>query len=448
MHLHHRTKRDLRYEPGSGKTPMTWLAGVFRSVNNGRVRDMSLPRRIDLFVPNFIGAPDDLKISVIDTKGVDDVAIREDLDTRLRDARTTVVLCTHFNDAPSQTVRIILEHMRETFGDILGRDKASILVLPRSGEAMSMKDDDGEFPVDDADGYELKEDQIRRTAGGEDDYLANMPICFFNVEADDPDKVRSAIFEQVLGVRRSAVDRARNLCIAIGDLIKNHEVQAANAAVEEVANRLRTFLDSHRTLGARKRDAYVEALKTVDQVRYAATLWASARRNGQYSGLSIGHQTGIGAAQAGLARSRNWFVGIRMQLKTLKADPELVPARTTLEEIEAGVGSSRGEFVEALHTAGIEVYREPLKQSSDLWMKCAAEWGQGPGFKDRVRGHLEQWFEEHSNLRDKLETVSCVLWEEKVIKPLMRLVEEQSGDALESSPEPRVRESPSAARTA
>ena len=359
-----------------------------------------------------------------------------------------VVLCTHFNDAPSQTVRIILEHMRQTFGDILGRDKASILVLPRSGEAMSMKDDGGEFPVDDADGYELKEDQIRRTAGGEDDYLANLPICFFNVEADDPDAVRSAIFDQVLGVRKSAVDRARNLCAAIGDLIENHEVQAANAAVEEVANRLRTFLDSNRTLGARKKDAYVEALKTVEQVRYAATLWASARRNGQYSGLSIGHQTGIGAAQAGLARSRNWFVGIKMQLKALKTDPELAPARTTLKEIEAGVGSSRAEFVEALHTAGIEVYRESLKQDSVLWGKCAAEWGQGPGFTDRVRDHLERWFEEHSDLRDKLETLTCVLWDEKVIKPLMRLVEEQSGDPSESVRVTDISDSPTRARSA
>lgn len=352
------------------------------------------------------------------------------------------------SDAPSQTVRIILEHMRETFGDILGRDKVSILVLPRSGEAMSMKDDAGEFPVDDTDGYELKEDQIRRTTGGEDDYLASMPIRFFNVEADDPDEIRSAIFEQVSGVRRLAVDRARNLCVAIGDLIENHEVQAANAAVEEVANRLRAFLDSHRTLGARKKDAYVEALKTVEQVRHAATLWASARRNGQYSGLGIGHQTGIGAAQAGLARSRNGFVGIKMQLKTLKADPELVPARTTLEEIEAGVGSSRAEFVEALHTAGIEVYRESLRQDSALWRKCAAEWGKGPGFKDRVRGNLERWFGEHADLRDKLETLTCVLWEEKVIKPLMRLVEEQSGDPSESVRVTDISDSPTPARSA
>ena len=433
MKLHKRTRRDSWFEPGSGNVAMTWLADTFKSINNGRVRDMSLPRRIDLFVPDFAGEKGDLQISVIDTKGIDDLAVREDLDTRLRDPRTAAVLCTRFNDAPSQTVRILLQHMRSTFGERFESGKLSILTLPRTGEAMAMKDDDGEFPHDDADGYDLKNEQIARTLGGADDGLASIPIHFLNVEVDDPRKIRAAILSQVLNLRKACAIRVLNLCAATDDLIENHEAQAVSVAVEEVANQLRIFLESNRELKAREKHAYDAALRTVDQVRYAATLWASARRNGQYSGLSIGHQTGIGAAQDGLLRCQDWFIGIQMHLRTLKATPDLALARKTIEGIEASVAASRTDFADALQTAGVEVYREPLRKANALWSSCAGEWGRGPGFKQRVRKHLRLWFEEHSDLKDRLEQLTHVLWEEKVIKPLMHLAEEQNGETETSS---------------
>ena len=429
MKLHNRTKRDSWFNPGSGKVAMTWLADIFKSINNGRVRDISLPRRIDLFVPDFAAEQHELQISIIDTKGIDDLAVREDLDTRLRDARTAVVLCTRFNDAPSLTVRILLQHMRKTFAERFENGKLSILALPRTGEAMAMKDDAGEFPHDDADGYELKNDQVARTLGGADDGLAGIPIHFLNVEVDDPRRIREAIVHQVLKMRKACATRLQNLCAAIDDLIENHEAQAVSAAVEEVANQLRMFLESNSELKAREKHAYDEALETVDQVRYAATLWASARRNGQYSGLSIGHQTGIGAAQDGLLRCHDWFSGIQMHLRTLKANPDLDLARKTIDEIEVSVAASRTDFAEALQTAGVEVYREPLQNANELWSSCAREWGRGPGFKQRVCDHLRLWFEKRPDLKDRLEHLTHVLWKEKVITPVMRLAEEQGGDA-------------------
>ena len=445
MKLHNRTKRDSWFDPGSGKVAMTWLADIFKSINNGRVRDISLPRRIDLFVPDFAAEQHELQISIIDTKGIDDLAVREDLDTRLRDARTAVVLCTRFNDAPSLTVRILLQHMRRTFAERFENGKLSILALPRTGEARAIKDDDGEFPHDDADGYELKNDQVARTLGGADDGLADIPIHFLNVEADDPRGIREAIVHQVLNMRKACATRVQNLCAAIDDLIEHHEAQAFSAAVEEVANQLRMFLESNSELKAREKHAYDEALKTVGQVRYAATLWASARRNGQYSGLSIGHQTGIGAAQDGLLRCHDWFSGIQMHLRTLKANPDLDLARKTIDEIAVSVAASRTDFAEALQTAGVEVYREPLQNANELWSSCAREWGQGPGFKRRVRNHLRLWFEKRSDLKDRLERLTHVLWTEKVITPVMRLAEEQSGNTG-TSPSGNVESAPVPAR--
>ena len=428
MRLPNRDQREIWFEPTRAASPRSWLADCFKAINNGRHPSFFFPHSIDLLIPEFAAAEVGLDATIIDTKGIDDLAVREDIDTRLRDPRTAIVLCTHFNDAPSQVVRSLLQHMRRTFPEQLAARKISVLVLPRSGEATSMKDDSGEFAIDDADGYDLKRDQIDRTRSGPEDDLHDIPFHFLNVETDDASIVRSSILDQVARMRRTKSDHVRDLCTAINDLIENHEVEAVNAAMEETAAQLRTFLASNSELAPKRRDAHREALAAVNQVRYAATLWASARRNGQYSGLSIGHQTGIGAARDGFLRTDAWFTGVQMRLEEMKANPGLHPARNAIAQIEHSVAASKTVFADALQTAGVEVYREPLLHADALWTACAREWGRGPGFKRRVHDRIADWFEERSDLQDALESVTQVLWNDKVIQPMLRLVDEQVTD--------------------
>ena len=64
-----------------------------------------------------------------------------------------------------------------------------------------------------------------------------------------------------------------------------------------------------------------------------------------------------------------------------------------------------------------------------MWSDCASEWGRGPGFKLRVAEHLEGWFAKKAKLKDRLEQMVNGLWEETVIAPLARLVEESAPEA-------------------
>ena len=88
-------------------------------------------------------------------------------------------------------------------------------------------------------------------------------------------------------MRKAVEARLFDLCAAVQEIIENHEAEALNAAIEEVANRLTTFLEGNRRLGAREKLAYAEALSTVRGVRYGSTLWAATRRKGEYTGLNI-----------------------------------------------------------------------------------------------------------------------------------------------------------------
>jgi hypothetical protein len=215
-------------------------------------------------------------------------------------------------------------------------------------------------------------------------------------------------------------------------LIRNHEQGAVNAAIEEVAVALGQFLDANRSLKARERHAYTTALEAVSGARYAATVWAAARRNGQYYGLNLAHQAGVGAAQDAVLRSREWFTGLKMHLGALRANPDLALAVKTIDQIEQGIEASRRAFAEAVQTAGAEVYREPLQQANEMWSACAEEWGWGPGFKDRVLGRLRRWFDENSGLKGRLEQITLALWEEKVVQPIERLARETSPGTEES----------------
>ena len=426
MNLENRTRRELWYDSSTRKHPMEWITETFKAVNNGRMKDVPLPKSIDLLVPNFGRSLGELEITVIDTKGVSDVAVREDLDHRLKDPRTAVVFCSRFNDAPGTSTRVLLQHMRQTFSERVDTGKVSIVALPRAEEARAMKDDLGEQALSDAEGYEFKRVQVASELSAED--LAGVPMIFYNVESDSAKDVGTELIGQVNRMRKSVEGKLFDLCAAVQDIIKNHEAQALNAAIEEVARRLNTFLKGNRQIGARERLAHAEALSTIRGVRYASTLWASTRRNGEYSGLNVLHLVGVGAARDARLRSESWFASLDAFVRSLKADEGLALAARSIDQIVVSATASKRVFLEAVQRGGVEVYREPLSRAS-VWASCVSEWGRGQGFKTRVADHLEKWFDQESELKETLESMVGGLWEKSVIAPILRLAEESAPEA-------------------
>ncbi len=248
-------------------------------------------------------------------------------------------------------------------------------------------------------------------------------MLFFNAEVDDASRIGVQLVGQIARMRETVEERLFDLCAAVEQIIENFETEALNAAIEEVARRLSTFLKGNRRLGARERLAYSEAVSIVRGVRYPSTLWASTRRNGEYPGLNILHLIGVGAARDARQRSEAWFTGLDAFVRTLQADEGLSLASKSISQIAVSAAASRKSFLESAQRAGVEAYREPLSQAP-VWAACVSEWGRGPGFKLRVAKHLEQWFEQHSDEKDTLEDVACGLWEKTVIAPMLRLAEE------------------------
>lgn len=426
MQLGRRSRNELWFEAGPGRHPLDWMARTFKEINNGRHADIALPRRIDLLVPGFARELAPLEVTLVDSKGVDDIAIRPDLDQRLTDGRTLVVLCSRFTDAPGTTAQVLLKHMQQSLAKKVDDGRVMILALPRPGEATNVKDDSGATAEDDADGYDLKREQIERSLGK--DSLGGAPVLFFNASSDDPEKVRNALLARLSQMRETHAARVSNLAATVDDLVKNHEAQAVAAAVEEVARRLRTFLGSSEGLRTRERHAYEEVMTQIDRARYASTLWASLRREGDYNGFNVYHHLGVGASTDGLLRCRLWFDDLLAHVRLMKADPGLALAGGVLGQIESNAQDWRSTFAESARTAGSEVYREPMQQAADLWARCVGEWGRGPGFKQRVKAHLRGWFDEEEKLKDRIEEILDARFRETVVRRLEVLCEETSAE--------------------
>ena len=201
--------------------------------------------------------------------------------------------------------------------------------------------------------------------------------------------------------------------------------------MQAVADQLSNFLGAHAPLPPRVRQPSAELIEAMGAIRYASTIWAMTRRNGEYYNFSVSHQVGAGGAKDALLRSKTWFEKLQGVLDTLKQDDDLVLAQKTIQQVEVSAEGWRRAFAEAARTAAVEVYRGPLEADVSLWSHCAAQWGAGPGFKVRVERIIRDWFEKQTELNQKLEGVMAALWEEAVVRPLERLSDESAGELPE-----------------
>ncbi|MBE4055791.1 hypothetical protein HJ056_07625 [Vibrio parahaemolyticus] len=389
-----------------------------KKINNGRISECPLPSRINLLIPNFNSLANDLSLTVIDTKGVDDLAVREDLDNRLKDPRTAVVFCCRFNDAPGTSAKALLHHMRETISDKIDEGKVLVLALPRDGEAIAMKDDLGDLAETPEEGYEFKKMQLESEFAADD--MENIAVEFLNVGSDDSFDVRTRIVAQVALLRDSVSKKALESCDAALDIISNHEDHALNFAVEAVSKKLEHFIQGTPNLSTRENHAHKQLLDSVESTRYASTLWAATRRNGIYSGLNSLHLIGIGASKDTKKRSGLWLSNLDSFLSALECDEDLKIASKTITSIRNKALECQQEFVERSRSIAIETYKEPLSHSH-VWYDCANEWGQGPGFKTRVVKHLSEWFNMQNELQENLEKSIQSSFSELVKKPLLAL---------------------------
>ena len=396
INLHQRTGREVWYSAMSGKDELRWLRDMFLDINNGRNPDFSLPRRIGVTIPRPVIEDDSLNISIIDTKGIDGTAERQDLEFHLNDPRTISILCSRFNDAPSSSAQRLLDRAVEgQFPDV--ESKAAVLVLPRPEEALAVKTDQGEPAEDAEDGYDLKGEQTLMILTSRN--LPASGLEFFNVREDDLQRLNGFLAARVNHLRELHIKRLNEVTAEANALVENFESEQKSETLRDASHRLRIWIEGNQELQSSPLPIEKSLISAMGQV-YASSVRASVRRLGEWDKLDYSHQMGFGSRVKALRAVTQKQLEFKATVKNMLDDPEMEEARGLISQVQRLFDSGIESLLRSSHQMGTTIHTNDMQPDSALWARSDNRWGQGSGYRSDVVRFHEEWFENH---RDSLE---------------------------------------------
>lgn len=420
MDLHRRDRRDIWHDPSTGKPPLAWLKDTFEQVNNGRHPDFTLPSRIEIIVPQPLLGETALSLRMIDTRGIDRTAARADLERRFDEPHTLALLCSGFNDAPSADTRLLLERARHAGVRTLTRN-AVLLVLPRANEALAVKDEGGARAQTIEEGYALKGEYAGMAL--EPLGLQDLRIGFFNAFRDDPATLKNFLFERLRDLRQDFRKRLEEDIASARLLLANHEKEQVREVLRSAAGMLQTWVTQNSTVPALNGHVQ-DSLMSQIHSSYASTVRAAIRREGEWPNLSYGHHLGYGARRLAARALEPLVDKFKTATELMEANPEYAEAKDLIQQARRVLESAFEDLLRKAQIMGRTAFKDALKIDPSLWAQCEGEWGQGPGYRDRVARWNQQWFSADPRQRFEQELFGVISREwDVLLKRLSALLE-------------------------
>lgn len=399
MELLRRNRRDAWYPEHCNDSPMQWMQQRFAAINNGRDPEFTLPQKIEIIIPAPILENTDFALRIIDTKGIDQTAERQDIESLFDEARTLLILCSRFNDAPEVPLQTLLKRARE----IGARDialKTAILVLPRPDEALAVKHDDGMHVEDENEGYELKCDQIRLRLNQHG--CADIPVLFFNARDEQPQTVNSKLFQLLVAHRQQYAEKITRLNEAVGRLEENRGDEEVRLVFEHVMKDIGSWIEHNREMELSEAGVQLPLLEAIDSTRFASTVRAAVRRYGDWWNLDYYHHLAFGVRKLGVEQIGRRMSELTVILKNLVTNSDLSPAASFLQEFSGRIETALDESYKRLQASGREAFKQTLAKDHAFWERCEQRWGQGKGYRQAIRDLTDQEIE---NSRVELERI-------------------------------------------
>lgn len=390
MELSKRTRRELWYPDTSGKDPLLWLQETFKQVNNGSHPEFSIPNLIEVIVPQRILNEETLSIRLIDTKGIDRTAAREDLERHINDLNTIVVLCSAFNDAPSTSVQEILKRAIESQVSNL-QAKTTILALPRPDEALAMKDDQGDSAETVEDGYDLKRDQVDMALLARLG-MSDISVEFFNAREDDPKQLQSFLLYMVNTLRQNHCNRLLEMIHGANAQVQNFQEQQVLEVQAQAARRIMLWIQNSEEIDSSFLPLERSLIRAINSA-HPSSLRASVRREGDWYNLEYSPQLGFGARRMAIRVIGPLQEKFNTITENLLQDPELKEAAELVQQTQRIMDSGIESLLEKCRLLGRTIHSRDMKSDVDPWDSSNDEWGRGYGYRDRVSGHHQDWFD-------------------------------------------------------
>ena len=388
MRLPQRTRRLVWYPEISAKEPLLWLKETFQQINKGLHPEFSMPKRIDIMVPEEIFGEEALSICLVDTRGIDGTAERADLEHHFKESDTVMALCSSFNDAPETELQQLLR-LAESGGVADVGEKSAILALPHPGQALAVKDDQGLSADSVEDGYELKGYEVEFALNQQNLPCAN--IGFFNAIEDDPEKTVGFLMELVGRTRDRHRAKLEEIIDGATSLVANFAQAEVQAVYQRAARPIWKWLEDHQEIDGLTGSLEGNLIGAINGA-YASSVRASVRREGDWYNLNYSYHLGRGtrvmAAKTVIPKLENF----RMRADLILEDEELEPAFGLVRQARRILEDDVDALLLRSELLGKRIYIQHLKPDSVFWRKCDNRWGRGYGYRNDVAEYHGEWF--------------------------------------------------------
>ena len=434
--LDSRVETRVAFRGGDRRAELAWVQDTFREINVGKRAGVSIPKRIRVLLgPSFHGDAEPAFIArVVDTKGLDELLVRTDLDRYIERDDALCLFTSGFAGAPDgEVLNYVERHLLDRTSGFERR--CVLLVLPRNGEAAQVLGTDGNAVEDDRAGETVKAGHARLAFQNKGLTFLADNIVFYDARQGYA-RDRLSDVEAATEGRRAFFRHLERIVSAR----RNHLVETATALEDELSK----LLAGSAALGVGDSAIVAEALallrqSAVDvpaddfifhlmgylrQKRRAIQFHALNRRFGVHNETSLfeiararGHDLARSGTQQELNRVTNCLAEIRGRASSdvalfLEELEEQLQVR--YEAYLKKVGSKVRGFVEEL--------LDPLDLSNEFWRAAIAEWGKGPGYWDRVAIDYEQGLE---GVSAKVRDCARESWKTDVTEPLAGFLVEE-----------------------
>ncbi len=436
-----RTEREFVC-PDGDTDPRAWIKKTFDDLNLARRETVSIPKRIALSVESNLLAHQMADVAaVVDTKGVDAAQFnREDLDRHIRDDKGAVcILAEGFDTAPTNAAPLLQRHVtRELPMSLL---KFALMVIPRGPEPEKVVG--GQGPVGDRDvGISLRRSQIEETLTSRN--IPGIRTLFFDplrhFEAagtdyrrrsdNEPEEVqadRDEAWAAIRGVIQARDDTAWERATQIGESLKKiKEGKGLDPHEEGLVRTTKERIREHRHIDLPNADRFIELYRRNWEgpgCRHMMTLRATNNRFGEYPYRNIDvyyDARPITEMLVRAAASRRKEAVVEIVRSIRESSPPDSDLRELFAVLEARIETSFESMVRDV-AAGMHAYLHdkalaPQDLSNQFWVDVQAEYGKGPGYRDRV---LTDYADAMDGLEEVLRKTAEVSWQRIVIDPIL-----------------------------
>lgn len=348
-------------------------------INQGKEPGAALPERLELALPALASGE---ALTILDTRGLDgSLSVRSDLSELLEDPLTVPVLCAAFNNAPSEDLLATLSTMKEdpALRDALQR---ALVLLIDKGEAVAVRDAGGDRVV----GQEIKRGECWDRVQPFD--LREEAVLAFDTLLDDTLLMTQRLRDQVVQAR-DAVAREALQAITDGERLRDQNERALHEALDEQLTQTLRAAPLSEAPAVEPAAALSAALRACP---FALRVLAALRWQGEFRNL---HLLDAAAATARAAADR-WLIPAReaLSVRLQRLEDEGTFETDLLRARRAAISRALNQTVQDYGDAVRDELRVALKNDA-VWTEAAAEYPNGPGFRERAASHLDRWAAQH-----------------------------------------------------